>query len=54
MNLNLFEETWSRAEMLKLGGTWIECLNEMSDGIVYLKIQGPEELILLPQDNPNL
>lgn len=45
MNINLFDETYTRAEMLKRGGTWIECLNETSDGVVYLPLNEPEDLL---------
>jgi len=54
MEINLFIDAASPSEARREGGTWLECLNQECDGVVYLKIQGPEELILLPQPNPNL
>ena len=49
MEINLFEETVARSEMTRLGGVWIELLNQHCDGVVYIKPKGPEEEILLGQ-----
>lgn len=52
MEINLFAETYTRAEILKRGGTWIECLNQTSDGVVYLPINEPEDLLILQNIQP--
>ena len=51
MELNLFMDGYTREEMERIGGTWIQCLNEHEDGVIYLPLNEPLELLHLSNIN---
>ena len=51
MELNLFMDGCTREEMERIGGTWIQCLNEHEDGVIYLPLNEPLELLHLNNIN---
>ena len=51
MEFSLFGEGFTRAEMERKGGTWVQCLNEHEDGVIYLPLNEPLELLHLSNIN---